>query len=419
MTISNVARNSIWMALLLAVTAIFGSCSKERSAADNSIVESPASGIPFVVNVAENNATRGTAISAISHFKMVGVQGSSNKWMDNYLFTKPEDRWVASGHENLTWPSGTGTTTFFAVSDNSDSAPDITNGKFTYTVPEAFSDQKDLMVSLSEDNENGTPVTLSFKHALSSVKFKIGFDKNKPGGDGDIHSKVTRITLYHIATKGTFDFANYSTNPWTVDPDNAEYKDIVITLKQPIEFASSTLAEFKELNDTYIDEASIGEIYVMPHKPTAWDTDGYSGHPLNNSYIGVTCQIFEYTGYTYADMVDLDQNSGEDDYRDARDLYISYFEGKAETDNDDWLEDKQISVHVPTTDEFVMNVLLESILDWRNQEAAANGTSDNYEEVYIPLNMANGFGFGKTNVINIRMDQIKENNGRNLFGVYY
>ena len=167
MTISNVARNSIWMALLLAVTAIFGSCSKERSAADNSIVESPASGIPFVVNVAENNATRGTAISAISHFKMVGVQGSSNKWMDNYLFTKPEDRWVASGHENLTWPSGTGTTTFFAVSDNSDSAPDITDGKFTYTVPEAFSNQKDLMVSLSEDNENGTPVTLSFKHALS------------------------------------------------------------------------------------------------------------------------------------------------------------------------------------------------------------------------------------------------------------
>lgn len=412
-------KKTIWMTALTAVTATLISCSSEDSlAGKENPAEGQASGIPFVVNVANSDATRGTAISAISSFNMVGIQGTSNKWMDNYLFTKPDDSWVADGHANLTWPDGTDTHTFYATSDNTSDAPAITNGKFTYTVPANISDQKDLLVSLSEDNESGSPVTLSFKHALSSVKFKIGFDKDELGGDNDSHIKVTKITLYHIATKGTFDFANYATNPWTVDPGDAEYKDIVITLKQPIEFVPSAFADFKELDGNYIDETSIGEIYVMPHKPTAWDTDGTSGHPLNNSYIGVTCQFYEYTGSTYRDMFGLDETSGEEDYEEAKEEYIDTYEGQASTDDDSWLDDKQISVLVPTAEEFNMNVVLESILNKRNEDAAAYGTTDNYEEVYIPLVMTNGFGFAKNNVINIRMDQMKYADGRSFYEAF-
>ena len=412
-------KKTIWMTALTAVTATLISCSSEDSlAGKENPAEGQASGIPFVVNVANSDATRGTAISAISSFNMVGIQGTSNKWMDNYLFTKPDDSWVADGHANLTWPDGTDTHTFYATSDNTDEVPAITNGKFTYTVPANISDQKDLLVSLSEDNESGSPVTLSFKHALSSVKFKIGFDKDELGGDNDSHIKVTKITLYHIATKGTFDFANYATNPWTVDPEDAEYKDIVITLKQPIEFVPSAFADFKELDGNYIDETSIGEIYVMPHKPTAWDTDGTSGHPLNNSYIGVTCQFYEYTGSTYRDMFGLDETSDEGEYEEAKEEYIDTYEGQASTDDDSWLDDKQISVLVPTAEEFNMNVVLESILNKRNEDAAANGTTDNYEEVYIPLVMTNGFGFAKNNVINIRMDQMKYADGRSFYEAF-
>ena len=412
-------KKTIWMTALTAVTATLISCSSEDSlAGKENPAEGQASGIPFVVNVANSDATRGTAISAISSFNMVGIQGTSNKWMDNYLFTKPDGSWVADGHANLTWPDGTDTHTFYATSDNTSDAPAITNGKFTYTVPANISDQKDLLVSLSEDNESGSPVTLSFKHALSSVKFNIGFDKDALGGDNDSHIKVTKITLYHIATKGTFDFANYATNPWTVDPEDAEYKDIVITLKQPIEFVPSAFADFKELDGNYIDETSIGEIYVMPHKPTAWDTDGTSGHPLNNSYIGVTCQFYEYTGSTYRDMFGLDETSDEGEYEEAKEEYIDTYDGQASTDDDSWLDDKQISVLVPTAEEFNMNVVLESILNKRNEDAAANGTTDNYEEVYIPLVMTNGFGFAKNNVINIRMDQMKYADGRSFYEAF-
>ena len=416
MTISNIARNSLSIAILLALTAFFFGCSKEEAAVDDPIVESPEPGIPFVVNVADNGATRGTAINVISSFKMVGVQGASNLWMDNFLFTKPEDRWVAGGHENLTWPGGTGNSTFYAVSDNSDSAPDIIDGKFSYTVPESFWDQKDLLVSLSEDNESGTPVTLSFKHALSSVKFKIGFDKNEYGGDKDIHVAVRKITLYHIATKGVFDFANYATNPWTVDPEDAEYKDLAIELKQPAEFVPSPVADFLELDNNYLDENWIGEIYVMPHKPTAWDTDGTPGHPLNNSYIGVSCQFFEYTGKTFEEIIGTYCNLYDEEDRDlAKEEYIETYDGHLNTDNDDWLYDKEIRVIVPTSDEFKRDVILKSYLDKINEDAYASGTFDNYKEVFIPLVMSNGFGFGKTNVLNIRMDRMKYNSGQSFF----
>ena len=393
--------------VLLAIAVTLSGCEEEYQASMTQDTRRP-----FIIYVLNNEGTRGVEISTVSSFNMVGLQGTSNKWIDNYLFTNPGSGWVAAGHEDLCWPGGTDRHTFYATCDNTDEAPAITDGKFVYDVPTEISEQKDLLVALSEDNEAGTPVSLLFKHALSSVKFKIGFDKDERGGDKDLHIHVTKITLHHIATKGTFDFASFATNPWSVDPEDAEYEDIVIELKNPVDFTPSAVDEFITL-----DENIDGEIYVMPHKPTAWDTDGTAGHPLNNSYIGVTCQVFEYRTDTptYYDLAGLNEDSDEDDYWVAKELYIDDYEGCASTDNDDWLNDKVIGVIVPTNDEWSRNVVLESTLKYRNEEAVANGTDDNVEEIFIPLEMANGFGFNKTNVINIRMHQMKYSDGRDFF----
>ena len=398
-------------AALLTMVAVLVGCTKEHNS-----LETPDPGEPFVVHVVNNYGTRGEAISFISSFNMVGVQGASNKWMDNFLFTNPGSGWIATGHEDLCWPGGTDTHTFYATCDNTEDAPAIEDGKFVYTVPTDISEQKDLLVALSEDNEAGSPVSLLFKHALSSVKFKIGYDKEASGGDNDLHIHVTRITLHHIATKGTFDFADFATVPWTVDPEDAGYKDIVIDLKTPVDFKPSAVADFISL-----DENIDGDIYVLPHKPTPWDTDGTSGHPLNNSYIGVTCQIVEYRTKdtpTYYDLACLDEDSDEDDYIEAKEMYTDFYEGFASTENDDWLNDKVLGMIVPTDSDWCMNVVLESILNHRNAEAAANGTEENVEEVFIPLEMANGFGFNKTNVINVRMDKMKYSNGKDFYAPF-
>ena len=405
--------NHFWPAALMTLTAALAGCSKEHLPSPN-----PESGKPFVVQVVNNEGTRGAEISAVSSFNMVGVQGASNKWMDNFLFANPGSGWVAAGHEDLRWPVGTDTHTFYATCDNTDSAPAITDGKFVYTVPADVSEQKDLLVVLSEGNEAGLPVSLLFKHALSSVKFKIGFDKDARGGENDLHITVTKITLHHIATKGTFDFANFDTNPWTVDPEDAEYKDIVVKLKKPAVFTPSAVDEYITLDETYIDEALVGEVLILPHKPTAWDSDGTAGHPLNNSYIGVTCQAIEYhtsTTPTFYDFMGLDEDSDEEDIEEAKEMYVDIYEGLLSTDNDDWMYDKMLSMIVPTDEEWNRNVVLQSILDQRNADAAANGTEDNVEEVFIPLDMANGFGFNKTNLINVRMDRMKHPNGKDFY----
>lgn len=393
--------------VLLAIAVTLAGCEEDYQASETQDTRRP-----FIIYVLNNEGTRSEAISTVSSFNMVGLQGASNKWIDNFLFTNPGNGWVAVGHEDLFWPGGTDRHTFYATCDNTDEAPAITDGKFVYTVPSEIRKQKDLLVALSEDNEAGTPVSLLFKHALSSVKFKIGFDKDTRGGDKDLHIHVTKITLHHIATKGTFDFACFATNPWSVDPEDAEYEDIVIELKNPVDFTPSAVDEFITL-----DENIDGEIYVMPHKPTPWDTDGTAGHPLNNSYIGVTCQVFEYRTDTptYYDLAGLNEDSDEDDYWVAKELYIDDYEGCASTDNDDWLNDKVLGVIVPTNDEWGRNIFLESTLKHRNEDAAANGTDDNVEEIFIPLEMANGFGFNKTNVINIRMHQMKYSDGRDFF----
>ena len=356
------------MALCMVAFAVSGCCKDkddDELGTENSshVDENNVPDNTFVVNVADNDSDGGVGASAVNSFWLVGMQGSESPWIDNFLFTKSADKWAAVGHDG------------------------------------------------------GTPVTLGFRHALSSAKFKIGFDNTARGGENDLRIHVTRITLYHIATKGSFDFAGFDTNPWSVDAQDADYADIVIDLKKPVDFKPSDVAEFMVLGHDYID----ADIYVMPHNPTPWDTDGTAGHPLNNSYIGVTCQIVEYMTNdtpTYYDLCGLDEDSDEDDYEEAKEMYIDFYEGLASTDNDDWLNDKVVSMIVPTNQEWGMNVVLESILNHRNSQAAANGTSDNVEEVYIPLTMTDGFGFGSTDTIDVRMDRIKYSNGRDFFASF-
>lgn len=384
----------------LAALATFNSCSNENDMMQ--VIEEPVvKGTPFVVNIA-GDGTRGTEISAISAFKLVGAQGTSDPWIDNYVFTKPDDAWVATDHTDLTWPQGDDTHTFYAVCDNTNSVADITNGKFDYTVPTTFSGQKDLLVSYVTDAPNGTPVTLAFKHALSSVKFKVGFDNEALSDESnDIHITVTKITLYHIATKGSYDFA---TGTWTVDA-GTPYVDYEINLKQPVTFTPGPLANFIELDDTYIDETNYGEIYVLPHKPTAWEASDAGNTPLANSYIGVTCQLYYYTGDTFADSYGIDEDSDDDEIADAKEEYTNDYGGKLSTDGEEWLSDKIIKVMIPES--YELNVVTESDLQSKNTAA-----TDNTEEVYLPLTMTNGFGVNKTNTLNIRVNNVRRNTGK-------
>jgi hypothetical protein len=403
-----------------ALAAVFAasSCSNDDSLAE--LNQAP-KGKPFVINVANNDGTRGADITAVSKFNLSGTYGTTN-WIPNYLFTKPEDAWVATGHTDLAWPTaaqvGENTHTFYATCDNTTTPPTITDGTFDYTVPAAIADQKDLLVAAVTDvaNENGgEPLALTFKHALASLKIRVGFDASALSEGNDIHIKVKKITLYNIATSGTFDFSNMNTNPWTVS-ETPNMQDIVIELDEPLALIPvdptdgegkdfSVFAEFK------VDDAT--RIFVLPHKPAIWDADNTSLDKTNDSYIGVTCQLYEYTGgdagnecgFDEDDYNALESDEEKADYMSAlyNDVYIDVMNGKIPIDGD-WLNDKCLNSYIPQSWSGV--VTTESHLN--------SQTENQYEEVYLPLKMKNGFGFNKTNIINVLINNVRSEDGANI-----
>ena len=112
------------------------------------------------------------------------------------------------------WPGTNHKLRFFGYSPYND--PDIvipqntTNPTYElfYTVPQEVKNQKDILVSMSEELPGNTnqAVPMTFKHACSAIKFTIGKDV-QPG------------TITSITVKGVYDRGTYlmQTSNWRVD----------------------------------------------------------------------------------------------------------------------------------------------------------------------------------------------------------
>ena len=99
--------------------------------------------------------------------------------------------------------------------------------KFTYTVPDAVKDQKDLLVTPFlpnqglDENANAQAVQLNLKHLLSRVGFQVVANQ-----DGDVQIDIKEITLYgNFPTQGKVNLKGSGViDPITTEDDaNAKY----------------------------------------------------------------------------------------------------------------------------------------------------------------------------------------------------
>ena len=99
--------------------------------------------------------------------------------------------------------------------------------KFTYTVPDAVKDQKDLLVTPFlpnqglDENANAQAVQLNFKHLLSRVGFQVVANQ-----DGDVDIDIKEVTLHgNFPTQGKVNLKGSGViDPITTDDDaNAKY----------------------------------------------------------------------------------------------------------------------------------------------------------------------------------------------------
>ena len=101
--------------------------------------------------------------------------------------------------------------------------------KFTYTVPDAVKDQKDLLVTPFlpnqglDENANAQAVQLNFKHLLSRVGFQVVANQ-----DGDVDIDIKKITLHgKFPTQGKVNLKGSGViDPITTEDDaEAKYVD--------------------------------------------------------------------------------------------------------------------------------------------------------------------------------------------------
>ncbi len=181
-------------------------------------------------------ATRATPVGsadAMDRFRVYGYMKNAEAtseaelYMDDVISrsgTGAEAIW--NGTKSYYWPGKHYSMRFFAYAPSEMdkavfTAPVCPDTKFSYEVPADASKQEDLMIATTTGSltdgympgDTNQPVSLSFGHVLTAVKFTVG------DIDGTIHS----ITLKGVKYKGKFDMAADLANAWALDDDTKDF----------------------------------------------------------------------------------------------------------------------------------------------------------------------------------------------------
>lgn len=155
-----------------------------------------------------------------------GNEVTGTQLVDGVYINGPS--WTENGGKTFYWPL-TGKVTFFAYS------PAVVQGNYVYTtgyptvkysIVNDIANQADFVVAtLAEQTKESNlgKVSLSFKHALTQVVFKL------KGEDSNVEYTITNLALKDIKNEGTF---NYADNSWTVSTDPAKVTDYSMSLNK-------------------------------------------------------------------------------------------------------------------------------------------------------------------------------------------
>ena len=227
------------------------------------------SGIKMHNNV-DYKATRGSIISEeannfYSSFALYGyVYDSGNTWANVGSTTKVDNNidgitmskngtgydYNASG---VYWPGASKKATFFAVAPNSANSSVTTNQggpKITHTVPQAVSNQEDLLLAVAKnvtcDGKNAP--SLTFNHALAAIKFQEGTLNG--------YSRISKVEISGVYNKG--ELSSFDNPAWTnqsIDGSTNTYStsslsDVMFLMPQTTPTGAKLKVTFKNDNDT-------------------------------------------------------------------------------------------------------------------------------------------------------------------------
>jgi hypothetical protein len=309
-------KKRIFSLSVFAAVLIMSSCSKDFDESQTTAVSSSGKAIKF--EVWTNKQTRAaTQAAGVTDFSLLATDTTAATAADQVLIDG-----VAVGGSNAAgwtytpiayWPEAV-TVNFFAFSPGL--APGITGSKaalvgqndktagqptIEYTLQTNLSDQKDLLVSrrssaygTGSDGTIGVPLT--FRHALSRVKFQAKSESTMP-------FKVTNIKLKNIKGKATLDLNNVPKDAvaFPYPKDSAEINTVGYqthwvpdgSTVVDLEIATFTTPDVPGDGNWHDIVGDDDALYVIPQENTASSMDSAtvvdaSFGTLNEFYIEIT-----------------------------------------------------------------------------------------------------------------------------------
>lgn len=305
------------------------------------LTHSPESeGIKFSTYVGMNMLTRAMDKTGFSNGNQIGLNacmttGSlngnfTNNFMTNETLTKTSDGWIYNTPKF--WPANT-TDRISFVAAYPNIQPSISNGQcsFTFTVNDEPGNQQDFMWSsitnAYRDDRNGThqngilespvttptdKVTLTFKHALSFIKFNAKTDKSY----SDITIEITDIIVKNLYGSGTYTLSStLSEGTWAVSGEQAKTYDLIPVSgsKKTVTATSSTVGNTmlvipQTLNTTASVASTVTIKYTVTYGTSSMSVNEERTFNLANASITQWEQnkIYNYNFIIALDMITFD-----------------------------------------------------------------------------------------------------------------
>lgn len=317
---------------------MLASCSLSE---EENLIHNPESeSIKFGTYVSMNTPTRAMDKTSFSNGNEIGLNASkttgnlngnfTNNFMTNETLKKGSDGW--SYNTPKFWPANT-TDRISFVASYPNIQPTISNGlcSFTFNVNDEPGNQQDFMWSsitnAYRDDRNGThqngiqetpattpkdKVTLTFKHALSFIKFTAKTDKSY----SNITFEITDIIVKNLYGSGTYTLSStLSEGTWAVSGEQTKTYDLIPTAeaKETVTATSSTVGNTmlvipQTLNTTTAGASTVTIKYTVTYGTSSMSVNEERTFNLANASITQWEQnkIYNYNFIIALDMITFD-----------------------------------------------------------------------------------------------------------------
>lgn len=290
--------------VILFIIAVLTSCTGSDNLSSKNVYDEDSAVVEIIPELySTTGVSRAGIADVLQEFYLTAFSGSFNRGRNiHYLYDG--NQWTSD--RTITWPTGTNTISFWALSQRLEDGNGITNSKFTAS--EQYFDftsdplaPKDLMIasSLNTNRErmNGK-VHLGFNYSLAYPFFTC------VQGIEDVTINIKEVTVHNISTTGTlaFDKSTNSMGKWTLV--DGLYGNYTQTLDNPV-----------TLNpDLNTAEVISSKWYWIPQRPVKWTTTDEVAVPISvadenhECYVELKCQIIKDGSYLWGAA------SGENEY---------------------------------------------------------------------------------------------------------